>query len=94
MDGSDSISLHNGLWGPATTALHALIKAFQDGNISGPWHSSYTDTTVKGVIVRSILASIDELAPTYGRPGDWARFVSFRDAIKDGADYAVKAIEV
>ena len=25
-DGSDSFSLHNGLFGPATTALHALIK--------------------------------------------------------------------
>lgn len=34
-DGPDSFSLHNGLFGPATTALHALIGLFQDGTLSG-----------------------------------------------------------
>jgi hypothetical protein len=93
-DGRSSVSLHNGLFGPATDVLHALIRAFQSGAVSGPWHSSYIDTTVKGTIVRSILAGVDELDPTYHRPGDWARFAEFRDAIEDDADYAVKAIEV
>jgi hypothetical protein len=32
-DGNDSFSLHNGLFGAATTALHALIRQFQDGTI-------------------------------------------------------------
>jgi hypothetical protein len=45
-DGSDSFSLHNGLLGAATTALHALISKFQDGTVSGPWHSSYIDTSI------------------------------------------------
>jgi hypothetical protein len=36
----------------ATTALHALIGAFRDGAISGLWHSSYIDTTIKDAIVR------------------------------------------
>jgi hypothetical protein len=92
-DGSDSFSLHNGLFGPATTALHALIGQFQDGTITGPWHSSYIDTTVKGTIVRTILAGISELDPPYHRPGEWARFEAFQEAIDDDADYTVKAIE-
>ena len=79
-DGADSLSLHNGLFGAATMALHALITQFQDGTISGPWHSSYIDATVKGAIVRSILASISELDPPYHQPGDWARFEAFREA--------------
>jgi hypothetical protein len=54
--GSKSFSLHNGLFGAATTALHALISQFQEGTITGPWHGSYIDTTVKGTTVRSILA--------------------------------------
>lgn len=89
----DSFSLHNGLFGAATTALHALIRAFEDGTISGPWHSSRIDTTVKGIIVRSILAGISELDPPGHRPEDWARFAAFREAIDDDADFTVKAIE-
>lgn len=92
-DGSDSFSLHNGLFGAATTALHALIRAFQDGTISGPWHSSYIDTTVTGTIVRSILAGIRELDPPSHRPGDWARFAAFQQAIDDDADYTIKTIK-
>ena len=78
IDGRGTLSLHNGLWGPATDALHALIDAFRTGTLTGPWHSSYIDATVKGVIVRSILAGIDELDPDYQLHGDhtdWARFV-------------------
>jgi hypothetical protein len=41
-----------------------------------------------------MLADIDELDPTFHREGDWARFVAFRGAIEDDAEYAVKAIEV
>jgi hypothetical protein len=88
-DGSESFSLHNGLFGPATTALHALVAAFQDGTVSGPWHSSYIDATVKGSVVRSILADIGQL----DSPGEWARFAAFREAVDDEADYTVKAIE-
>ena len=92
-DGGDSFSLHNGLFGAATTALHTLIRQFQDGTITGPWHSSYIDTTVKGTIVRTILGGISELDPPYHQPGDWARFEAFLEAVDDDADYTVKAIE-
>ena len=88
------MALHNGMLSAATTALHALIDAFTTDAISGQWHSSYIDTTVPGTIVGSMLADIDELDPTFHRKGDWARFVAFRDAIEDDAEYAVKAIEV
>ena len=94
IDGPDSFALRNGMLGPATTALHALIDAFTTGAISGQRHSSYTDTTVPGTIVGSMLADIDELDPTFHREGDWARFVAFRDALEDDAEYAVQAIEV
>jgi hypothetical protein len=93
-DGSDSFSLHNGLFGAATTVLHALIREFQDGAISGLWHSSYIDTTVKGKIVRSILADVSKLDPPYHQPDDWARFTAFQEAIDNEADYTIKAIEV
>ncbi len=92
--GSRRAGVHNGLFGAATTVLHALIREFQDGTISGLWHSSYIDTTVKGRIVRSVLAGVSELDPPWHRPGDWARFAAFRAAIDDDADYTVKAIEV
>jgi hypothetical protein len=32
--------------------------------------------------------------PGHSRPGAWARFAAFRDAIEDDTDYAVKAIDV
>jgi hypothetical protein len=92
-DGGDLFSLHNGLFVAATTALHALIRKFQDDTITGPWHSSYIDTTIKGTIVRTILDGISKLDPPYHQPGDWARFEAFREAIDDDAEYTVKAIE-
>lgn len=91
--GPERFSLHNGLWGPATTALHALIHAFQDGTLAGPWHSTYIDTTAPGTVVRSILADVDQLDPEF-RGEDGARFAAFREAIEDHAEYSVKAIEV
>jgi hypothetical protein len=92
-DGTDSLALHNGLFGSATMVLHALIREFQDGAISGPWHSSYIDTTVNGAIVRSILGGISGLDPLYHPPGDWARLAAFQETIDDDADYTIKAIE-
>jgi hypothetical protein len=91
--GPESLSLHNGLFGPATSALHALIGAFQDGTLSGPWHSSHIKATVPGTVVRSVLAAVDEGDREF-RDGDLHRFLAFRKAIEDSAEYAVEAIEV
>lgn len=92
-DGTDAFSLHNGLFGAVTTVLHALISKYRDGTISGPWHRSHIDTTVKGSTVRSVLDGITKLDPPYHQPGDWARFATFRQAIDDNAAYTIKAIE-
>jgi hypothetical protein len=90
--GPGSLSLHNGLFGPATSALHALIRAFQDGTLAGPWHSTYIDTTAPGTVVRSVLAGIDDQDPEL-REDDRARLASFREEVDDAADYSIKAIE-
>ena len=92
-DGLDSFSLHNGLFGPATTALHALISLFRNGTISGPWHSSYVDTTIPGSVLRQVLADIADDDPDF-RPGDQSRLAAFLAALDDEADYTIKAIEV
>jgi hypothetical protein len=73
--------------------MHALIRAFQDGTLAGPWHSTYVETTAPGTVVRSVLASIDDQNPEF-REGERARFSAFRETVDDEADYAIKAIEV
>ena len=92
-DGPDSLSLHNGLFGPATTALHALISLFRNGTISGPWHSSYIDTTIPGSVIRQVLVGIDDDDPEF-RTGDQPRLAAFLAALEDEAEYTIKAIEV
>jgi hypothetical protein len=75
-DSGAAFSLHNGLFGAATTALHALISAFEAGTISRPWPSSYIDTTVKGTVERSMVVGIGELDLPYHRQvtgPDWRR---------------------
>jgi hypothetical protein len=92
-DGPDSLSLHNGLFGPATTTLHALISLFQNGTLTGQWHSSQIDTTIPGSLIRQVLASIAEDDPDF-RPGDQARLAAFLTVLDDEANYTIKAIEV
>lgn len=94
IDGPAVLYLHNGMFGPATTALHALIDAYLTGIIQGNWHSTYIDTTLSGATVRSVLAAVDEHDPEFWEESDRARFIAFRDSIDDNADYAIKAIEV
>jgi hypothetical protein len=91
--GPDSLSLHNGLFGPATTALHALISLFRNGTISGPWHSSYIDTTISGYVIREVLVGIADDDPDF-HPGDQPRLAAFLAALDDEAEYTIKAIEV
>jgi hypothetical protein len=35
LDSGDRLSLQNGLWGPATSVLHAFGRACRDGRIPG-----------------------------------------------------------
>lgn len=58
--GSGTLYLHNGLWGPATSALHALSGKFMNGTLTGPWNIAEIKATVPGAVVREVLAAVDE----------------------------------
>jgi hypothetical protein len=92
--GPGYLSLHNGLFGPATSALHALIRAYQDGTLTGPWNISYIEATVPGSVVRSVLAAVNPQDPQFREDRDREHFAAFRETIEDAAEYSVKAIEV
>ena len=94
IDGPESLHLHNGLFGPATTALHALIDAYRAGAIVGKWHSTYIETTVSGTIVSSVLASVDENDREFRQETDRSQFIAFRDFVDENVRYAIHAIEV
>ncbi len=90
----ESFSLHNALFGPATTVFHAVVDACQNGLAEGEWSASHAKVKVSGSVLRSLLADVGELNRTFHREGDDARFTAFRDAIEDDAVYTVEAIEV
>jgi hypothetical protein len=94
LDSRESFSLHNALFGPATTVFHAVVDACRNGLAEGEWSGSHAKVKLNGSVLRSLLADIDELDPTFHREGDDAKFAAFRAAIEDGAVYAVDAIEV
>ena len=57
--GGERLSLHNGLFGPATTVYHAAYEASRDGKAVGGWNSSGgPDVTMAGRELRTILAKI------------------------------------
>jgi hypothetical protein len=92
--GPGYLALHNGLFGPATTALRALIRAYEDGTLTGTWNSSHIEATVPGTVVRSVLAAVDPQDVGFRGDHDRERFTAFCEAVEDGAAYSVKAIEV
>jgi hypothetical protein len=91
---SESFSLHNGLFGPATTVFHSVLKACHSGLVSGEWSLSHADVTVTGKMLRSMLADIRDLERPFHQPADNEKLSAFRDGLVDDADYTVKAIEV
>jgi hypothetical protein len=45
--------LHNGMWGPATSVLHAFGRACQDGRIlSSKWNVAEINEVTTGAVVR------------------------------------------
>ena len=67
--GSGTLYLHNGLWGPASSALHALSGQFMNGTLTGPWNIAEIKATVPGAVVREVLAAVDEADPGVQRRG-------------------------
>lgn len=90
--GPSSLSLHNGLFGPATSALHALADQFQAGTLTGPWNCAHIETTAPGTVIRAVLAAVDENDRAF-RDADRDRFLAFRETIDDDAEYLIAAIE-
>jgi hypothetical protein len=92
----DRLSLHNGMWGPATSVLHALGLACRDGRIpSSKWNVAQIDEVTTGAVVRQALGSITDW--DWGQSldaSDKERVVAFRDELVDGAEYEVHALEV
>jgi hypothetical protein len=91
---SESSSLHNGLFGPATTVFHSVLRACQSGLADGEWSPSHATVTVTGGVLRWMLADVHDLERPYHQPADDAQFCAFRDGLVDDADYLIKAIEV
>ena len=55
----DRLFLHNGMWGPATSALHAFGRACQDGRIpSSKWNIAEINEVTTGAVVRQALDGI------------------------------------
>lgn len=90
----DMLVLRNGLFGPATTVFHAVLRACQDGTATGPWGGSHAEVTLTGKTLRPMLENIGRLEPPYHQPADNDRLAAFRQAITDDAEYDITAIEV
>jgi len=41
------LSLRNGLFGPATTLFHSVLRACKDGTASGSWSGSHADVVLR-----------------------------------------------
>ncbi len=93
-DGQDMLILRNGLFGPATTVFHAVLRACQEGTATGSWGGSHAEVTLQGKTLRPMLEDLEPLKPPYHQPADNARLAAFRHSIDDEADYDITAIEV
>lgn len=93
LGGSESISLHNGLFGPATTLFHAAIEACKNGSATGEWGGSHARVTVSGRALRAMMADVERLEPPYHDAGDDQGLADFRRSIDDHAEYVIDALE-
>lgn len=60
LDSGERLYLQNGIWGPATSVLHAFGRACQDGRIpSSKWNIAEINEVTTGAIVRQALDSIE-----------------------------------
>jgi hypothetical protein len=67
LDSGDRLSLRNGMWGPATSVLHALSRACQDGRTtSSKWNVADISGVTTGAVVRQALDVITDW--------DWLQF--------------------
>jgi len=95
-DSGDRLSLQNGLWGPATSVLHAFGLACRDGRIlSSKWNVAEINEVTTGAVVRQALDAIADLDWQQSWDStDQERVAAFRDRLLDGAEYEIHALEV
>jgi hypothetical protein len=91
--GPERMSLHNGLFGPATTVQNAALTAYYAGTVPGDWDHGAITVTVTGRDLRSMLAEVGTLQGPYHAPEDNDRLQRLHRAIDDGASYTIRAIE-
>jgi hypothetical protein len=91
---SDLLVLRNGLFGPATTVFHAVIRACQDGTAIGRWGGSHAEVTLAGKALRPMLDGLPPLESPWHQATDNDKLRVFREAIIDDAEYDITAIEV
>ena len=92
----DELSLHNGMWGPATSVLHAFGQACQDGRIStSKWNVAEINAVTTGAVVRQALDAITDWDWQQSRvSADRERVAAFRSRLLDDAEYEIHALEV
>jgi hypothetical protein len=92
----DQLFLHNGMWGPATSVLHAFGRACQDGRIaSNKWNIAEINEVTTGAVVRQALDAITETDWRQSRAGaDQEQVTAFRSRLLDSAEYEIHALEV
>ncbi|MGI8451333.1 MAG: hypothetical protein ACR2MP_29935 [Streptosporangiaceae bacterium] len=91
----DQLSLHSGMWGPATSVLHAFGQACQDGRISSSkWNVAEINEVTTGAIVRQALDAITDWDWQQSHDDDQERVAAFRSRLFDNAEYEIHALEV
>lgn len=92
----DQLFLHNGMWGPATSVLHAFGRACQDRRISSTkWNVAEINEVTTGAVVRQALDAITDGDWQQLRGGaDQERLAAFRSRLLDNAEYEIHALEV
>ena len=94
LDSGERLYLQNGIWGPATSVLHAFGRAFQDGRIpSSKWNIAEINEVTTGAIVRQALDSIENQDWQQSWDStDQQRVAAFRDQLVNNAEYEIHAI--
>ncbi|WP_346535579.1 hypothetical protein [Micromonospora sp. DPT] len=87
--GESQFSLHNGLFGPATTVFHRLADLIRRGEIRGTCDGASAAGEVPGTVLRQLLVGVGEEARSY-QPVDEQSLLA---TIIDEYVYNVEAIE-
>jgi hypothetical protein len=88
-EGERQFSLHNGLYGPATTAFHRLTDHIRGGEVRGTYDGASAKGEVPGTVLRLLLHGVGEDTRSYDPVDEQALLA----AIVDDYIYDVDAIE-